>query len=214
MKHQWHQLRDKFDALTARERGLIAIAVLAVLLTILIMPLSSMMESNQKLSREIKSVTQENDISNQQIAMYQAKLAEDPNADFRRRLDDLQQQLTDIEDRLESHNVVPSDVMPVLLNTMMASAKRVTVTGFESLPPKPLLDGDAENKINLYSHGAKLNIKGQYFDVLRFMQTVEKLPEKVYWKQLDYQVKDYPLAEVSLEFYTLSVNEEYISVAY
>ncbi|MCL2912241.1 MSHA biogenesis protein MshJ [Shewanella corallii] len=214
MKHQWHQLRDKFDALTARERGLIAIAVLAVLLAILILPLSSMMESNQKLSREIKSVTQENDISNQQIAMYQAKLAEDPNAEFRRRLDDLQQQLTDIEDRLESHNVVPSDVMPVLLNTMMASAKRVTVTGFESLPPKPLLDGDTESKINLYSHGAKLNIKGQYFDVLRFMQTVEKLPEKVYWKQLDYQVKEYPLAEVSLEFYTLSVNEEYISVAY
>ncbi len=214
MKHQWHQLRDKFDALTARERGLIAIAALAVLLAILIMPLSSMIESNQKLSRKIKSVTQENDISNQQIAMYQAKLAEDPNAEFRRRLDDLQQQLTDIEDRLESHNVVPSDVMPVLLNTMMASAKRVTVTGFESLPPKPLLDGDTESKINLYSHGAKLNIKGQYFDVLRFMQTVEKLPEKVYWKQLDYQVKEYPLAEVSLEFYTLSVNEEYISVAY
>ena len=214
MKHQWHQLRDKFDALTARERGLIALAVLALLLALMITPLTGMMESNQKLSREIKSVTQENNISNQQIALYQARLSEDPNADFRRRLDDLQQQLTDIENRLESHNVVPSDVMPVLLNTMMASAKRVTVTGFESLPPKPLLGGDEENKINLYSHGAKLNIKGQYFDVLRFLQTVEKLPEKVYWKQLDYQVNAYPLAEVSLEFYTLSVNEEYISVAH
>ncbi|MGI2260233.1 MSHA biogenesis protein MshJ [Shewanella sp. GXUN23E] len=214
MKHRWHQLRDKFDGLTARERGLIGAATLAILAMIFLMPLESMLAEHTKLSREIDSVSRENQVSDQQIAMYQSRLAEDPNAPFRQRLDNLQQQLTDVELRLESHNVVPSNVMPALLNTMMASAKGVTVTGFESMPPKPLLSGDAESKINLYSHGAKLNIQGKYFDVLRFLQTVEKLPQKVYWKQLDYQVKEYPLAQVSLEFYTLSVNEEYISVAY
>lgn len=216
MKHQWHLLREKFDNLTARERGLIALAVMALVLAIVIMPLTSVMESNDKLQRQITSVTRDNDVANQQIGMYEARLAQDPNAEYRKRLDNLQLQLTAIEEKLESHDVVPSSAMPSLLNTMMASAQRVTVTGFESMPPKPLLSGEAadQHKINLYSHGARLSVKGKYFDLLRFLQKVEALPDKVYWKRLDYQVKEYPTAELSLEFYTLSVNEEYISVAH
>ena len=39
------------------------------------------------------------------------------------------------------------------------------------------------------------------------------MPDKLYWESMNYKVIDYPEADVLLEFYTLSVNKDFISVS-
>ena len=69
------------------------------------------------------------------------------------------------------------------------------------------------SKVNLYSHGIKLTLQGDYFSILAFIKAVESMPDKLYWKRLDYRVESHPDALVELELYTLSVNKDFISVA-
>ena len=67
--------------------------------------------------------------------------------------------------------------------------------------------------MNLYSHGIKLEFTGDYFSVLRFVEAVENMPNKLYWRSMDYKVDAYPKAAITLELYTLSINKDFISVA-
>jgi MSHA biogenesis protein MshJ len=105
--------------------------------------------------------------------------------------------------------------MPSLLTALLERVQGIQLTGFKSVAPTPLLVvGKAdEQQMNLYSHGIVLEFEGDYFAVLKFVQAVENMPDKLYWKRLDYRVSEYPKASVQLELYTLSINEDFISVA-
>lgn len=69
------------------------------------------------------------------------------------------------------------------------------------------------NKMNLYRHGIRIVFEGDYFSTLRFVESVEQLPSRLYWNKLDYVVDKYPIAKVELELNTLSINKDFISVA-
>ena len=43
-----------------------------------------------------------------------------------------------------------------------------------------------------------------------YLNTIEQLPKKFYWRIFDYQMQRYPRAEVVMEIYTLSMNKEFI----
>ena len=70
-----------------------------------------------------------------------------------------------------------------------------------------------EKKLNLYSHGIRMSLEGDYFSVMRFVEAVEAMPDKLYWKRLDYKVAEYPKGMIDIEVYTLSLNKDFISVA-
>ncbi|MCF1439599.1 MAG: MSHA biogenesis protein MshJ, partial [Shewanella sp.] len=112
MRHKWYLLRDQFDVLSARERGLIGAATLVILAMGFFLPLESSLATHTKLLREVDTVSGENQLSAQQMAVYQSSMTEDVNAPLQERLDNLQQQLADVDLSLDSHNVVPANVMP------------------------------------------------------------------------------------------------------
>lgn len=92
MKAQFEQLAQKFDALSQRERGLIAIALLALIAMLAYMPIESLWKQQHSTAQQLKVIEQENQVSVQQIDLYQQRLALDPNQDYRQRLILLQQQ--------------------------------------------------------------------------------------------------------------------------
>jgi len=215
MKQALNQWAEKFDALSQRERVMVAAAVIIVVGMTLYMPLESLLLKRDALQRESKALVAENSISEQQIALYQQKLAQDPDEEYRARLTTLTQQMADIDSQLTEHMVdmVPAERMPAMLSELLVRVKGVKLQSFDSIAPTPLLAVGEENKLNLYSHGIKLVLEGDYFSTVKFIEAVEAMPNKLYWKQLDYSVAQYPKANIVLELYTLSINEDFISVA-
>jgi len=45
---------------------------------------------------------------------------------------------------------------------------------------------------------------------LEYLQKLEQLPNKFYWHRFDYQVLEYPKAQVSINIYTLSTQQWWI----
>lgn len=213
MKQQWQHLSLKFNELTTRERGLILGAIVITLLLVFSLPLKSNIAQYQQQKRESFSLQQQIEQTQLLIANYQERLTLDPNEDSRRQLEKLDKELSEIEDQFTLHNVVPANYMPALLSNILAKTENIKVISFDSIAPEPLLQVGDNQKMNLYSHGIKLTLHGNYFAILRFIKAVESMPDKLYWKSLDYQVNQYPKANVTLEFYTLNINKDFISVA-
>lgn len=215
MKAYLSQVADKFNPLSRRERGLIATAILALLAMLLYLPIDANWSEYQRLSKQLNASQQNISIFEQQISLYQQRLAQDPDADYQNRLALLNDELVKVDSELEAEMVdmVPADYMPTVLANMLSKGKGIKLISFSSIAPVALLQVGEEEKMNLYSHGIKLTLEGDYFSVLRFMQAVEAMPDKLYWKRLDYQVSQHPKAEVELELYTLSINKDFISVA-
>ncbi|MGI2066991.1 MSHA biogenesis protein MshJ [Shewanella sp. MF08487] len=215
MKQKLTHLGQQFNALSRRERVLIATAVLAVLGMLSYLPLESIWKTHASISQQLKVLEQENSISAQQVDLYQQRLALDPNLDYQQRLAIVEQQNQDLDSQLDEQMVamVPADYMPELLSNLLGQVQGIKLIKFMSIAPIPLLAVGEDKKLNLYSHGIRLSLEGDYFSVLRFVEAVEAMPDKLYWKRLDYNVAQYPLATIEIELYTLSINKDFISVS-
>ncbi|MCK7630852.1 MSHA biogenesis protein MshJ [Shewanella sp. JNE10-2] len=215
MKTMFNHVGQQFEVLSRRERVLIGIALLALVSIIGFMPLESLWKKQTSISQQLKALEQENQISVQQIELYQQRLTMDPNQDYQQRLVLLQQQNQEIDMQLNEQMVdmVPADYMPELLGNLLGQVQGIKLIKFTSIAPVPLLAVGDEKKLNLYSHGIRMSLEGDYFSVMRFVEAVEAMPDKLYWKRLDYKVAEYPKGMIDIEVYTLSLNKDFISVA-
>ncbi len=215
MIQQWSALEEKFNSLSQRERGLIATALLVLIGMCAYLPIESSVLEYTRAKSELKQIVQENGYSRQQVELYQQRLTIDPNQDIQKQLSLLAEQISAVDEQLNYQMVdmVPAKYMPRVLSGLLAKIKGIELKKFASIPPVPLLEVGEQEKMNLYSHGIKLVLVGDYFSVLRFIKAVEVMPDKLYWKSIDYRVTQHPLAEVEIELYTLSINEDFISVA-
>lgn len=215
MKTMFNHVGQQFEVLSRRERVLIGIVLLALVSIIGFMPLESLWKKQTSISQQLKALEQENQISVQQIELYQQRLTMDPNQDYQQRLVLLQQQNQEIDMQLNEQMVdmVPADYMPELLGNLLGQVQGIKLIKFTSIAPVPLLAVGDEKKLNLYSHGIRMSLEGDYFSVMRFVEAVEAMPDKLYWKRLDYKVAEYPKGIIDIEVYTLSLNKDFISVA-
>jgi MSHA biogenesis protein MshJ len=211
MKQQWRHLSTRVLAMSPRERWLVLLAGVALIL----MPAYSLVlepgwlayQSQRTQEQELALAIAQTQMENQ---ARQQTLLEDPNLPLRQQQAQLAQQVRQLETQLKDQtlDLIPAARMPGLLEQMLAGSGRLRLVSLTSLPPKPLLP-DPEQNI-LFQHGIRLRLEGSYFDIFQYLRALEGLPEHFYWRRLNYQVEQYPQASVELELYTLSGSKEFI----
>lgn len=73
----------------------------------------------------------------------------------------------------------------------------------KTAPPKtPIVAPDLTTEKTYYS----LRLKGDYFAIIRFLQRIENIKWQLFWDKIDYKVQEYPIAKVTIEFFTLKPN--------
>lgn len=205
-------LAAKFNELSQRERVLALASVIGLSIYLVFMVAEANVGAYNGLSDQIKQLKSKNTLTEQINKEYEISLTLDPNEQFRKKLEKLEQQLINIDNEFTLKNVIPSAYMASLLEKLLAKATDVKLISLDSLAPESVLQLGQENKMNLYQHGARLSLQGEYFAVMRFLESIENMPDKLHWRMLNISVEKYPLANVLVEFYTLSINKEFISV--
>lgn len=222
LEQEYRKLSAKFHKLSLREQLLILVCGLVVLLllmyTLLLEPL---INSSEKLKQNSKNAEKEMSALVQQVAQLTDKLKTDPNEPVKTRIDELKRQISEITHQLEAQtdNLVPANKMAGMLESVLAGSKGLKLIELQSIAPVPILLGSpeedekgAEAMAGLYRHGVTLVFEGSYFDIQKYLEKLEALPWKFYWKKFDYLVGDYPTASVELEIYTVSTNKAFIGV--
>src|SRR5688572_4030252 len=141
----------------------------------------------------------------------------DPNAQEKSRLDRYTHEINRIDEILKTKTVefVTPQQMVEVLEMLIDKEPGLQLTSLESIDPSKPLEKDAkaeQNKAstgvpgpNVYVHGLELNLKGDYFSVLRYVQQLEALPWRFNWSLMSLSMDKYPKAEVKIRLETLSL---------
>ncbi len=239
MKKLWKKYADKFDAMSHRERLLIAVAMLVVLLlggeTVFIEP---QLVKQKNAERQIQQQTTELRMAQEQLAVLEPRL-KNPDAANRAALERAHAEMAAIDTRLkgmEQTLVAPSQ-MASLLEDMLKHNQGLRLVSLRTLPVALLIehkDAKAEKpkeatttapvptgaqlatpvvtEAGIFKHGVEISVQGSYAELLSYLAQVEKLPQRMFWNNVRLKVDEYPRATLTLTVYTLSLDKTWLVV--
>jgi MSHA biogenesis protein MshJ len=87
----------------------------------------------------------------------------------------------------------------------------LTLLKLESLPATTLPEAKEQPQPS-YKHGLVITCAGTYADTVRYLESLEALQWAIIWESLDYKVKEYPMAEITIRVVTLSFDKGWLGV--
>ena len=229
-KQYWQELCGRFDALSRRERTLLAAALLLLVGygggALLVQPSLARAAIAEK-----NGLRAQGDLANVRAQLAALELAGDPDAPTKAALADTRRELQNLDGRLRrfEDGLVPPERVPQLLAGLLNRSKglrlvalrKVPVTGIIERPPagaapagssaKPAeaaLDGAPGS--NVFRHGVEIQIEGSYPALLAYLTELEKSPEHVIWGGVKLKVGVYPLSVLTVTVYTLSLDKTWL----
>lgn len=141
-------------------------------------------------------------------------------------------QIAEIEKRMSSEieGLVPPEAIVSVLEELLEETPGLRLVRLESEPPyeigsqasldemnepdaKPVEENASGADVGkLYRHGVRIEIEGDFSATLDYLQRVERSEFHLMWDALDYRVESYPKAMITIDFHTISQNEEWIGV--
>ena len=226
-------LADRIDALSLRERGIVFVAILGVLYFVSAHLMFAPMKTEQdRLQKQLQSKREQIQVIENQVQIVLTGGAHDSNPVKRERFNALQTNLKMIDGALQkvTTGLVPPKEMARLVELVLVKNKGLQVTKVESLPATPLIDENLAPNPNdharvvkvgatpaagmmVYKHGMRIELKGNYMDILRYLKALEGLPWKVFWGQATLQSEEHSAAsKLTLLIYTLSTQDSWITL--
>lgn len=230
MKQQWEKLAGKIDGLALRERMLIFAAIAFVLVaSVKVLYLDALLVQQKKLSSKI--VLQQNMMKGLQAQMdasLKAKKDMESSPEYRHR-EQLRQELDEGDAFLQSRRdrLVAPEEMAELLQQVLAQNGALELIHLRTMPVAPLAGGalpkpqtaaddadkeGAESGDQMFKHGVEITVRGSYMDLLRYLSDLENLPKQMFWGKVEMKVQRYPVVELSLTVYTLSLEKTWLQI--
>ncbi|HHF3076286.1 TPA: type II secretion system protein GspM [Vibrio diabolicus] len=214
MNEFWISLEERFGEMSAREKVLIAlcglVVVIMLLFTLVLEPKLNEIISNERQLSNLKQANQKIEIDTLRI---QAQLKKDPNAEIDRAISNLlteSQRLSMQLAEIIEHLITPSQ-MAELLENVLEQQSGIHLLSLQTLPSEPITeDKEASQYSGYYVHPVRMELTGDYFSIANYLNKLESLPASYYWRSFSYKVEEYPKAKLVLEVYTLGSREEFI----
>lgn len=214
-------LEQKINGRVIRERALLFLSVLAVIFLLWSLLVQSSTDSRQKVIKtELETARgQRQTFENQLLAISQAA-ASDPDLPKKNTIAQLTAELAEMDKMLSglSQGLVSADQLPQILQEVLTKTGELTLVQLQTLPAQELqlvLDETKElvpGGAGVFKHAVALRVFGSYFQVTKFLQSLEQSQWRFYWERLDYKVNEYPHADIELRVYTLSAEEGLLGV--
>lgn len=222
MKEQWRKIVDRVDALALRERVMVFVMMVVVMITpVNLFLLDPVRARQKKLNADRVAYQTEIDGLQTQLQGLTANIQTDPDAENRKRLGELKSKIDALEAPLESaqQSLVSPEKSVYLLGELLAQNPRLRLVSLKTLPATTALENKADLAATtppiatlVYKHGLQMTIEGSYPDLQQYLASLEKLPWRVVWGEADFRVDEYPKIVLSLTLYTMSLEKVWLSV--
>lgn len=226
-KTRWQEWSARFAALQPREKNLVVGALgFAILFggyTVWIEPAQL---QAVRLKKTLAQQTTEQEQLRAQILALAAQNS-DPDAKNRATLKSLREQVSGTESDIRSFDralVAPTQA-PALLQTLLTRHRGLNLVSLATLAPQPLIEppapkdkgsGSAEPSPmpggNIYKHGIEIKLSGSYLDLLAYVSELEAGPQKLLWGRISFDASKYPVTEMTLTVYSLSLEATWLVV--
>ncbi|KPQ01968.1 type II secretion system protein M [Marinobacter sp. HL-58] len=214
-----------FNERPIRERVLLTVTALVVVLfagwELAVAPVVA--SNEQHRARQVSlddtrtSFLEQQERLTEQLASAPSQVLRDQLAARQQRLERLNDELAETTGRL-----IAPRAMVVLLRDMLAAQDKLELLGMDLLAPEPVFDGKTEQAGEdngreseeplLFAHDAEITLRGDYMDVLAYLETLEAMDARLGWVLMEYDSDDYPDNEVRIRVRTLSLDRAWLGV--
>ncbi len=218
------ELRDRalerFDALSGRERWLVAVACVAAVYWVLSFALiDPLIRERDDLVARLEVAADQLGLLEGEAAALTTRLRTGPSSRLARRERELEDALASLETRLSAHRtqlVSPGEATRVV-KELVAAERELRLVRLETAAPEPLgvseaPPGQTADEPALFRHDIELETEGSYFAALRYLEALEAGGSGLQLDRLDYEVTEYPRARMVLRLFTLSFEEAFLGV--
>ena len=212
VRAQLAQLVSTVDALSVRERILILMTMLVLVVglwqALLMQPLSSRATETRA---ELSALEERVGVANRSLEEQILQIA-GGNDTQRTRIASLRDRIAEINAILGDHaaELIDPSEMAQVLEGVLKEQSRLSLVQISNTAPELLSTSDDENAVTFYRHGLEIEVEGSYMACLEYLTAIEALPWRLYWQVLELDVIDYPLNRFRIEVSTLSLDEEWI----
>lgn len=208
----------KFNAFSLRERALVAIGLLALVIVCWDSMLMGPLQARES------ALTQEMQAMQDSMTALSGSIigdAADPTSEALKQEQAVQAGLASVDEKLASaaSGLIAPERMIEVINDVLSRQRGVRLISLRNKPVETLLIASDESKREPaaldqgpYVHPIELTIEGSYLDVLAYLKELEALPWRIYWKALEMQTLEHPTNRVRIELRTLSMDKAWIGV--
>ena len=205
----WQTLIRIFDALSLRERGLIAVTLLCLVWGLWAISLEQYVTHTKvEVTSNIEELAQQ--LSARTNVQQQVVKAWPSRLDLMSERSDARASLAAVSEQIDlflNRAMDPQEVSD-LLHAMLARYPGIELVSLKNLPAQEIVVD--EQASGLFRHPIQLVIHGGYEEVVHYVEALEDLSAGVLFRRLDYQVESYPLARVSMEVESFSRREAWL----
>ncbi len=227
MKQSSGKLALKFDALKPRERVMVFATGLAIIVGLgFVLAIDGALAKHKIVAANAEKHRIDLAQLQKQNAELSRLLAQDPDVEGRKNIDDLRRQLGGYDTELRSvqQGLVPPNRMVKVLEDMLSRDSHVRLVKLRTLPVAALVEpaggaadraaakSPASAKNLVYKHGIELTVEGNYLDLLEYQARLEKLPWRMFFARTSVNSVDYPRVLMTITLYTLSLEEAWLVV--
>lgn len=212
MTLDWKAGLARIDDMSLRERALLFGAIAAVGLLLAQLTLIDPVLRKQKalIDRVNRNQAQINTVRAQiEQTVRAGDKARHPD---RAAIEALEQQIAEADRALldKEGGLIAPERLPALLKALLASSKAVELESLRVLPGVAVRAGPLET--GLYRHGVELSLKGRYFDLVRYLEELEKRGSVLLWGTVALEVDEYPEVKLRVVIQSLSRNASLLSI--
>lgn len=202
----------RIDALSLRERLLVMITVLVVIVAAWQMLFMEPISQRAVQSRAALDAMKERIMSTHQSVQEQILQVADSSGVEQRRIASIERRIDEINVTLGNYaaELIDPAEMAQVLEGILREQPRLTLVEIRNTAPEPLTSDDELHPTTFYRHGLEIEVEGSYLAVLDYLTEIESLPWRLYWQMLEIEVIEYPRNRIRLEVSTLSLDEEWI----
>lgn len=222
LRLQWQEWLQKFDHRKKSEKWIIAVLTMAALVWLYTeLQLAPLSADRMTMSQQIDSAQTRLQAmqAREQVAIQRAQ--DDPDRAANDRLARLIQEQQQAQGEIEglAGNLVTPYAMTQMLTTVLDRQPGLELIRVENRVPQPMRTAsqvsgeDGETPMaQVYKHGLIIEMQGDYFSLLNYLNYLENLSERFFWDQVHYLQSGWPDATITLELHTLSTEEGFVGV--
>lgn len=218
MNSKLKQYQQRFDAQPIRERGLLAISVIAVICFVWWNYYAAPMMKKAEL-RQMENQRFGSEVENTRaiVSDIQQRIEAGVFQEKEFQLARLDQELDEVEDQLRVKTVelIDPEKMFALMNQLIYQDSRLQLLSLKRREVKsaiPSLNEEGTEAPGIYRHVLEIEFAGKYLDMLRYMQTLESLDWKLLWDEIQINSGEYPKATIKVAISTLSTRKEWVGI--
>lgn len=216
LQSQVAEIRDKVDALSPRERVIIAVTVVAVIFGVYNQfVLDPFLKHRKELQQQLAAIGPEMEVMQQSMESLIKRQANDPNISLRKSIERKSQKVAELEEiiKSETKRLIDPQKMPKILGYLLSRQSALKINSVKSASGEPIyFDAERKKPSGLFKHDLTMSLEGTYYQVQSYLKNIEEMAEQVYWDDMAFESKTYPVGVLKLNVHTLSTSKELIGV--